>query len=825
MKEFHKINTESVPNRIVVVRILFLKGVSLIYLISYLSLYGQIQGLWGNDGLFPSNLFLKKLQENLKGHKYYLFYPTLAWALNLESNAVENLLYILCLFGIIISLLIVFYDKYFFNSISFFILWYIHYNFIILGQIFMRFANDNLLTEIGFVSIFFAPFSFRYVNYIYIINDICYYLLKFILFKFMVSTGVNIIGSLCPYWTSFNGLSFFFQGQNLLSKNSYFFHTFLSDNVKKIISAFGYFCLLYLPIGYFLFWRRISIYAGQITFLFNLFLIFAGNYGVLNLLVIVLNIVNFDDYFFRAILSRNFLEKWGLETIAGLIPAYFADKKNLDKEINKYEEELKKLGKEIEEKNEKKNKDKEIDKEKISLELKELNKKYNNVRKKIIELSEEMYDDGPKLETSLIVESSILKEFFIFINFSCGILLLVYILIYPIKRLVKGVTVIEQVPTEKFKYVLIVGSVYVFIYIIIFFFINLVSKLKNSIFSEKGIMDSLLQEMMEKNKENNEGNNDNNNNLNATSLVKSIKKPDCIKIIKMSIMNIIKTTKYLFFIILFTFYYLGSVKYFLLNIDVELYPQKNSTLEDNDKLIEPGLFQNLLSFSDIIFSNYYVYGIYGNTQKEIQSVLGRSELEIEYMTELDKYSWKTVNFKYKLSLENTEPKFLFFHLPRLDYKLSEVANDEDLNKDSWIIILLGKIFERNPVVLDLLGYEVNEKKFLEKISFFEKIKQCYLGKKKYEIMPLVNKLKVDIFKYQFLKNVKNKDDALFKRKRYKEYLSPIEKHTLVMVYEKLGLPKPDPNKIIKINKFQFIPVVDAVIIFLLSINLLKKKNI
>ena len=160
--------------------------------------------------------------------------------------------------------------------------------------------------------------------------------------------------------------------------------------------------------------------------------------------------------------------------------------------------------------------------------------------------------------------------------------------------------------------------------------------------------------------------------------------------------------------------------------------------------------------------------IYGNTQKEIQSILGRSELEIEYLTEFDKYNWKTVNFNYKLSLENSDPKFLFFHLPRLDYKLSEVANDEDLNKDSWIIILLGKIFERNPVVLDLLGYDIEEKKFMEKISFFESIKQSYLGKKKYEIMPLVNKLKVDIFKYQFLKNVKNKDDALFKRKRYKE---------------------------------------------------------
>ena len=127
--------------------------------------------------------------------------------------------------------------------------------------------------------------------------------------------------------------------------------------------------------------------------------------------------------------------------------------------------------------------------------------------------------------------------------------------------------------------------------------------------------------------------------------------------------------------------------------------------------------------------------------------------------------------------------------------------------------------------MDLLGYEIEEKKYLEKISFFENIKQIYLGKKKYELMPLINKLKVDIFKYQFLKNDKKKGDALFKRKRYKEYLSPIEKHTLIMVYEKLGLPKPDPNKKVKINKFQFIPVVDMIIIFCLSVILLNKKFI
>ena len=806
MKEFHKINSESTSNRILITRIIFLKGLSFIYLLTYLSLYGQIQALWGNDGLFPANLFLQKIQESLKGHNYHIFYPTLFWLFNLQSYAVENFLFILCLLGIGISLLIILYEKYFLNSFYFFVLWYINYNFFLIGQYFYRLASDNLLTEIGFISIFFAPFSYRYINYIYISNNISFYVLKFILFKFMISTGINIIGAQCPYWSSFNGLSFFFQGQYLLSSNSFFFHNNLGDNFKKILSAFGYFCILYLPIGYFLIWRRFSIYTGQITFFFNLFFILAGNYGVLNLLVIVLNVVNFDDYFFRAILSINFLKKWNLDTISGFIPEYLADKKNLNEEISKHEEDLEKIRKELDKLKDPK------DKEKNAKEIKELNNKYNNIRKKIIDLSEEEYDDGPKIETTLIVESSLMKECFIFINFFCANLLFVYLVLYPIKRLIKGVTVIEQLPTHKFKFTLIFASVYVFIYITIVFITNLVGKLKNSIFSEKGMMNSILIDMIQKNKE---------ENINGMDMIKNIKKPSCLKVIKMTIFNIIKMSRYFILAVIFGFYYLGSVSHFLLNIDVELYPA--STEKDNKD--PPGLIQNCLAFSDVIFSNYNVYGIYGNTQKEIQSVLGKSELEIEYTTEINKNSWKSINFNYKLSLENSEPKFLFFHTPRLDYKLCEAANDEDLNKDSWIILLLGKIFEKNPIIMDLLGYEIEEKKYLEKISFFENIKQIYLGKKKYEIMPLINKLKVDIFKYQFMKNVKKKGDALFKRKRYKEYLSPIEKHTLIMVYEKLGLPKPDPNKKAKFNKFQLIPIIDLVIIFALSFSLLKNKVI
>ena len=820
MKEFQNINKESIPHRIIISRIIFLKGLSFIYLISFLSLYGQIQGLWGNEGLFPSNLFLSKLRENLKGHRYYLFYPTIGWLFNLNSYSIENLLYILCLIGIIISISIIIFSEKFLNSIFFFLLWYIQYNFIILGQSFMKFAWDGLLSEIGFISIFFAPFSFRYINYIYPLNNVSFYVLKFILLKFMASTGINIIGSQCPYWSSFNGLSFFFQGQPLLSSFSYSFHNYLGDTFSKILSAFGYFCILYLPIGYFLVWRRFSIYSGQITFLFNLFFIFTGNYGFLNLLIIILNSLNFDDYFYRTILNKNILKTLKLDYLSILIPSYIKEKKELNEEINKNEIELGKIKNDLNIENEKKEEEKNKNK------IKELNIEYNKIRKKIYDLIDDEFDDTQKIEKTLKIESSIIKESFIFINFFCANLLFVYIFLYPIKRLIQGLSVIEQLPKNKFKSTIIFVSIYVFIYIIIGFFINLVLKLKISIFSERGLMNSVLNEMIENNKKNKENNENNENkDINEDLLKNSLTKNNYLKIITYAILNLIKMSKYIILIIIFSVYYLGSVKYFLLNIDIEIMPNmKNNSKKDSNEDNSPSTLQNFVFLSDLLFSNYNVYGIYGNIQEEIQSVLGRSEIEIEYTTDINNNIWKTINFEYKLGPENSNPKFLFFHSPRLDWKINYAAREEDLNSDSWLILLLGKIYEKNPVVMDLLGYEIEEKQYYYKISLFEKIKEIYFGKKKYEIMPSINKLKIDIFKYQFLKkNEKKNNDIIFKRKRYKEYLSPIEKHTLLMVYEKLGLSIHDLKNKIKINKFQFIPIIDIIIIFFLCLLFITKQ--
>ena len=281
--------------------------------------------------------------------------------------------------------------------------------------------------------------------------------------------------------------------------------------------------------------------------------------------------------------------------------------------------------------------------------------------------------------------------------------------------------------------------------------------------------------------------------------------------------------KYFSVIIIFTLYYIGSIKYFLLNMDIELFEEKvrNTKLANHLEKTNYGIYKYIISLSDKIFGNNNVYGLYGNDQKEILNVLGRSEIEIEYLYKNNNKTWNNINFKYKLGKENTIPKFLFFHTPRLDLKMNEVSYNEDINDDPWMISLIGKIFQKNPVVLDLFNYNFEEKNILNKISFFEKIKQIYLARKinLIDSYDEIDKIRIDIFKYKF------NNKTSFKRKRYKEYLSQIEKYAIILINDKIGLPKLNIFEKIEFNKFQFIPIIDIVIIIILiHLILYKIKN-
>ena len=823
MKEIQKINKECVSNRILITRIIFLRFLSIIYLLSFLSLYGQIQGLWGNTGILPVNIFLLKIKE--KNPNYLISYPTIIWLFNLNeySYQIENFLYIICIIGISVSLLVLFQYSYFFNFLGFSILWYIHYNFYIIGQVFMRFSWDELLLEVGIISIFFSPMNLngnKVINHITHINNIVFYLLKLILLKFMISNGINSISSKCNYWNSFNGLNFFFEGQPLLSSYSYFFQANISPKIKKIISALGYFCMIYLPFGYFLVWRRFSIYAGQITFIFNLFLIFARNYGYLNLLIIALNILNFDDYFFRSIFSYNLLQFLKLDYLSPVIPLYIKEMKERKKLLSEKENKVIEIKKELD--NEKENK------KKVDLKI-----KYYNAKQEVINLIEDEYTDGPKIELSLKVESNISNELLIFINFFCLNLILVYFLIYPINNLLSDTLTIKNKSSHEYKTIIIIFSILIYLYIISTMVINFTNKLQNSLILDRNISSVITNIITDrKNNKFNKFNKDNKDNDIVEDIEEEEEQEDYNekdydiknknskkKYLFNILLFIFHIMKYFSVIIIFTLYYIGSIKYFLLNMDIELFEEKvrNTKLANHLEKTNYGIYKYIVSLSDNIFGNNNVYGLYGNDQKEILNVLGRSEIEIEYLYKNNNKTWNNINFKYKLGKENTIPKFLFFHTPRLDLKMNEVSYNEDINDDPWMISLIGKIFQKNPVVLDLFNYNFEEKNILNKISFFEKIKQIYLARKinLIDSYDEIDKIRIDIFKYKF------NNKSSFIRKRYKEYLSQIEKYAIILINDKIGLPKLNIFEKIEFNKFQFIPIIDIVIIIIFDLSNIK----
>ena len=76
--KIEKIEQESVNTNITLTRSIFLRSMGFVYLIAYLSLFYQIQGLWGDEGLLPAKNLLEKINENYKDKSGYIF-PVILW--------------------------------------------------------------------------------------------------------------------------------------------------------------------------------------------------------------------------------------------------------------------------------------------------------------------------------------------------------------------------------------------------------------------------------------------------------------------------------------------------------------------------------------------------------------------------------------------------------------------------------------------------------------------------------------------------------------------------------------------------------------------------
>jgi hypothetical protein len=129
-------------------RWLFLRSLAAIYFSAFFSLFFQIRGLIGPNGVLPARQYLTAVEHSLSASRYW-FAPTLLWLSS--SNA---MLMALCWIGLTASIAALFN---LWPRLSFFICFVCYLSFVAAASDFSGYQSDGMLLEAGFISLFFCP--------------------------------------------------------------------------------------------------------------------------------------------------------------------------------------------------------------------------------------------------------------------------------------------------------------------------------------------------------------------------------------------------------------------------------------------------------------------------------------------------------------------------------------------------------------------------------------------------------------------------------------------------------------------------------------------
>src|SRR6059058_3482989 len=273
----------------------FLRALGLTYLIAFLSLWVQVDGLIGSNGVSPLNQFLPAARAQL-GQDAYALLPTLCW-----FNSSDAFLHFLCGAGVVISLLLIFGIA---PALSLIALFAFYLSLSMAGQIFLSFQWDVLLLETGFLAIFFAPWRFWPRGLLLWpgsappgtgppVSRAGLFLLKLLLFKLILMSGVVKLTSGDDSWWNLTALDYHYWSQPLPTVIGWF-----ADQSPLPFKKFSVaFCLVVEIIVPFFIWtpRRLRLLACGLLIFLQLVIAATGNYSFFNLLTIALCLLLIDD--------------------------------------------------------------------------------------------------------------------------------------------------------------------------------------------------------------------------------------------------------------------------------------------------------------------------------------------------------------------------------------------------------------------------------------------------------------------------------------------------------------------------------------------------
>ena len=272
----------------------FLRALGAIYLIAFVSLWVQVDGLVGSDGMSPVHQFLSAVRGQV-GPDAYRLLPTLCW-----FNSSDGFLHFLCGSGVLCSLLLIFGIAPALLLVGLFVL---YLSLTMAGQDFFSFQWDVLLLETSFLSMFFAPWRLWPRGLLLWpgspplptpqVSRVGLFLLKLLLFKLMLMSGVVKLTSGDDSWWNLTALDYHYWSQPLPTVFGWW-----ADKSPEWFKHFSVaFCLVVEIIVPFFIWapRRLRLIAAGLLIFLQLAIAITGNYCFFNLLTIALCLLLIDD--------------------------------------------------------------------------------------------------------------------------------------------------------------------------------------------------------------------------------------------------------------------------------------------------------------------------------------------------------------------------------------------------------------------------------------------------------------------------------------------------------------------------------------------------
>src|SRR5205823_7506872 len=227
-------------------------------------------------------------------------------------------LHFLCGGGVVLSLLLIFGIA---PALSLVALVVFYLSLTIAGQTFLSFQWDILLLETGFFSIFLAPWRlWPKRGSDPPISRAALFLLKLLLFKLTIMSGVVMLTSGDDSWWDLTALDYHYWSQPLPTVIGWW-----ADQSPGWFKSFSVaFCLIVEIIVPFFIWapRRLRALACGLLIFLQLIIAATGNYCFFNLLTIALCLLLIDDAIWRR--QRGVLQTDG--GTRAVVSHYFADR-------------------------------------------------------------------------------------------------------------------------------------------------------------------------------------------------------------------------------------------------------------------------------------------------------------------------------------------------------------------------------------------------------------------------------------------------------------------------------------------------------------------